>query len=103
MSDEHWYAAKVQDVGTSDYAHLFSNVFFQWKGTDACFDFSCSCGGGGHFDGYFAHQIKCGDCGAVYAMPATIAPLRITEDIVNPVVVSDVLDDQQQQKDNNHE
>ncbi len=56
------------------------NVFVQWKGTDACLDFYCSCGEQGHFDGYFAYALRCGDCGAVWAMPTTVQPRRLTDD-----------------------
>ncbi len=53
-----------------------TNVFLQWKGTDACFDFWCECGWNGHFDGYFASQVACGGCGAKWEMPAVIYPRR---------------------------
>lgn len=56
-----------------------AEVFLQWKGTDACFDFWCECGAQSHFDGLFAYQLKCGSCGALFAMPFTIYPVRITE------------------------
>jgi hypothetical protein len=45
------------------------HVFIQWKGTDACLDFQCECGAGGHFDGDFAYTLKCGECGQVWEMP----------------------------------
>lgn len=59
-----------------------ANVFVQWKGTDACFDFGCECGANGHFDGFFAYSLRCGACGAVYAMPSTVYPRRLTDDEV---------------------
>lgn len=56
-----------------------ANVFLQWKGTDACFTFTCTCGHDGHFDGYFAGHIECGGCGRFWIMPATIYPLAVDE------------------------
>ncbi len=44
------------------------HAFIQWKGTEACMDFRCPCGGGGHFDGGFAYFIRCPDCRKVYEM-----------------------------------
>jgi len=55
-----------------------AKVFLQWKGTDACFDFECSCGWTGHFDGYFAYAVMCGGCGLTYEMPCYLAPRAIT-------------------------
>lgn len=46
-------------------------VFVQWKGTDACLDFTCTCGYSGHYDGMFAYGLKCFHCGAIYTMPHT--------------------------------
>ena len=51
------------------------NIFLQWKGTDACLDFYCTCGAQGHFDGYFCHRIRCGKCGKVWTLP-DLLPLR---------------------------
>ena len=48
------------------------HVFIQWKGTDVCLDFYCSCGAGGHFDGYFAYAVKCPKCGAEFALPSNL-------------------------------
>lgn len=54
--------------------------FIQWKGTDVCMDFWCKCGGGGHFDGYFAYTIKCPDCGAVYQLKSSVEMTELTPD-----------------------
>ena len=45
-----------------------SNAFIQFKGTDICMDLHCKCGYHNHFDGYFAHRVKCSKCGVVYAI-----------------------------------
>jgi hypothetical protein len=72
-----------------------SRVFIQWKGTDVCFDFWCDCGGGGHYDGYFAYSIKCSQCGQAYIMPFDVYPLKIDESwqYHDPIVVTDDDDD----------
>lgn len=59
----------------SDDLAALPRTFIQWKGTDLCMDFDCECGGGGHYDGFFAYIIKCPDCGAHYEMPTNI-PLK---------------------------
>lgn len=61
----------IEDTPTQPY------VFLQWKGTDACLDFFCECGFSGHFDGYFAHYIRCRNCGAIYEMPVYLQPRRV--------------------------
>lgn len=40
----------------------------QWKGTDVCLDFHCSCGEYGHVDGRFAYHYHCVKCGRVYKL-----------------------------------
>lgn len=59
------------------------NAFIQWKGTDVCFDFWCECGDSGHFDGYFAYQFRCGTCGAVWAMPFTVYPVKVEPGVLH--------------------
>lgn len=49
------------------------DVFIQYKGTDICLDFTCTCGEHGHFDGYFAYVLKC-KCGLLWEMPCFITP-----------------------------
>lgn len=45
-----------------------TNVFIQWKGTDVCLDFHCSCGQSHHIDAYFVYNIQC-TCGKIWEMP----------------------------------
>ena len=47
------------------------DAFIQWKGTDACLDLYCTCGEQFHFDGYFAYELTCGNCGQTYELPNT--------------------------------
>jgi len=56
-----------------------AEMFIQWKGTDLCMDFSCPCGGGGHFDGYFAYHVRCLDCGQVYRMGTQVIARKVDE------------------------
>lgn len=49
------------------------NVFLQWKGTSACFDFHCTCGRHCHADADFAYTVRC-PCGLVWEMPFILVP-----------------------------
>lgn len=62
---------------TSGPADNTPHAFIQWKGTDVCLDFYCVCGAGGHFDGYFAYYIQCGECGKVYETPQEMYGFRL--------------------------
>ena len=52
-------------------------VFLQWKGTDACLDLYCTCGKQFHFDGYFADELTCGNCGQTWELPHMLQPEAI--------------------------
>jgi hypothetical protein len=54
-------------------------AFIQWKGTDVCLDFHCTCGEQGHIDDDFAYYVQCMACGAVYEMPVTVPMRRLLE------------------------
>ena len=47
-----------QDGLTMLRAKQRASGFIQWKGTDACFDLTCSCGTLSHYDGDFMYQIN---------------------------------------------
>jgi hypothetical protein len=53
-----------------------ASVFIQWKGTDLCGDFRCSCGAHHHIDSDFVYGIKC-TCGRMWQMPHTVAVIPI--------------------------
>lgn len=55
-----------------------TEVHVQWKGTDVCLDFRCVCGYRGHYDGGFAYQLRCGDCGRLWEMPHTFTLAEAT-------------------------
>lgn len=52
-------------------------AFMQYKNTDICFDFYCDCGAHCHFDGYFAHYVKCPHCETCYEMPFNLFPRKM--------------------------
>ena len=50
-----------------------ATMFIQWKGTNVCVDFQCPCQPkdakfAAHFDGFFAHFLRCPACGSVYEL-----------------------------------
>ena len=54
------------------------NLFIQWKGTDLCADFRCSCGNGAHICGEsFVYAIKCSHCGKVWMTPHTVQLVEV--------------------------
>lgn len=54
-----------------------AHVFIQWKGTDLCGDFRCTCGANHHIDADFVYAIRC-TCGLIWQMPSVVAvkPLK---------------------------
>jgi hypothetical protein len=52
--------------------------WIQWKGTDVCMDFWCSCGHQGHIDRDFTYFIRCDGCGQVYAANGHIEMVPLT-------------------------
>ena len=44
------------------------STYIQWKGTDVCLDFGCTCGSYYHFDAEFLYAVKCRECGKVWKM-----------------------------------
>lgn len=77
------------------------NCFIQYKGTDICMDFHCSCGDYGHIDAEFAYFIKCNSCGAIFEMPWHVYPRQLSEEEVknfnSPCVVSPERDEEVEQ------
>lgn len=57
-----------------------ADVFLQWKGTDACFDFYCPCGTTQHIDAQFAYYVKCPRCDVVYQMPYNLIATPVASD-----------------------
>lgn len=80
-------------------------VNLQWKGTDACYDFYCPCGGSstkidpasnldeptvleghGHRDGFFMQEFQCDACGRWWHLPNRLyaRPGKFTQDTTPP-------------------
>ena len=55
-------------------------IFIQWKGTDICADFTCECGSGFHFDGYFCYAIECPSCQKVFKLGTEVTFTQIDPD-----------------------
>lgn len=41
-------------------------INIQWKGTESCLDFTCTCGAEYHYDGITFGGLKCMVCGACW-------------------------------------
>ena len=54
-------------------------IWIQWKGSDICGDFTCSCGAGWHIDdGTFMYYVRCPDCGAIFMANGHIEIVPLT-------------------------
>ena len=53
-----------------------SNVYIQWKGTEACLDFHCECGHYTHFDTTFTNSLLCSACGAHWDLKSQVGVTR---------------------------
>lgn len=60
------------------------NVFLQWKGIDICCDLNCECGHHSHFDGDFAHVLRCPKCGELWELPHRIVPTQPARTDITP-------------------
>lgn len=53
-----------------------TEIFVQWKGTNACVDFYCDCKGGtltgSHIDGDFMYFLRCPYCFTVWRVPTVL-------------------------------
>ena len=70
--------ALYRSVGDFKDSTEQAHVFIQWKGTDLCGDFHCTCGEHHHIDASFVYAIKC-TCGLLWEMPHTVALKPLTE------------------------
>ena len=74
-------------------------TFVQYKGTDLCMDWSCSCTPPSqdfkfHIDAYFAGVLKCPDCGAVWQLPQALEFTRLPDDYEGHVLTASPPDDE---------
>lgn len=54
-----------------------ATVWVQYKGTNLCADFTCSCGATGHLDADFTYSVACGVCRQVWVLPQTLPLTRL--------------------------
>jgi len=73
-------AGKNQEFPFTAVPGTDAEMFIQWKGTNLCIDFWCPCGQHCHFDGYFAHHLKCPTCGDIFEMGTQVLARRATEE-----------------------
>lgn len=59
------HSAQREERERIEYGDSLS-TFIQWKGTDLCMDWFCEDGHQNHWDGDFAYEISCIDCGKKY-------------------------------------
>jgi hypothetical protein len=52
----------------------------QWKGTSICCDLRCECGHQSHIDSFFAYNVQCAGCGAVYRLPDRLDVVKVEPD-----------------------
>lgn len=56
------------------------SVWVQWKGTELCADFRCTCGARGHIDNGFCYRVRCEACGQVWELPQTLTLTAVEGD-----------------------
>lgn len=54
-----------------------ADMFIQWKGTNVCLDFRCTCGADGHLDDSFAYFVECPACGSIFEMGTQVIAKRV--------------------------
>jgi hypothetical protein len=74
----------TQDLPTSS-----ASLYIQFKGTDICMDFRCSCGLSAHHDGYGAYVLRCTGCGSFYDMETSFVIKARDEEPLSAVNVWD--------------
>lgn len=73
MKNEIVAAGFLGDTG----GEILPNAHIQWKGTTVCMDFYCDCGAHCHFDGDFAHAVRCPHCRTIWEMPCRVYPRKV--------------------------
>lgn len=54
--------------------------FIQWKGTDVCMDFHCTCGNTFHLDEDFTYAVKCLKCECIWRLGTEVSATLITSE-----------------------
>ena len=52
-------------------------TFLQWKNTDVCLDFVCTCGHMRHLGGFFVYYIRCPECQTVWVMSQHVIATKL--------------------------
>lgn len=78
-------AKNLEEANKLFDSHSAYDGFIQWKGTDVCMDFHCSCGHANHYDGYFGYEIICEHCRTVFAPSHKVEMVRILEPNDDPL------------------
>ena len=55
------------------------HAYVQWKGTDACLDVRCACGGGFHIDAEFAYIVRCPECKEAFGVGPYVKLVPLSE------------------------
>lgn len=84
-SHETKTAIDLQTAQDSFTKHNRNDGFIQWKGTDVCMDFYCDCGWHNHYDGYFAYEVECGQCGEVFAPSSSVEMIKLENHSEKPL------------------
>jgi len=71
-----------------------AQAFIQWKGTDVCCDFECTCGNYGHIDTEFMYYVRCAECGTLWESPTELLFKEADDDDATCVVTLPVNTDE---------
>jgi hypothetical protein len=68
----------------AEYEAPRPNVFIQWKGTQSCCDYYCTCGEQWHLDTDFAYYTRCPACKQAYRVGCNITLYPLTPEQAAP-------------------
>ncbi len=64
----------------AEYERPAPNAFIQWKGTDVCGDYYCTCGASWHIDSDFVYFVRCPACKQGYQVGCKVTLYPLTPD-----------------------
>lgn len=68
----------------AEYQSPRPNVFIQWKGTNSCGDYYCTCGEQWHIDSYFVYYTRCPACKQAYRVGCHVRLYPLTPEQAAP-------------------